>query len=235
VARVKKYRDLEQRLGYDFRDSALLTQALTHASVRTQRKPGLDNERLEFLGDRVLGLVAAELLSELYPDASEGDLARLFNKLVRGETCAEVAREIGLADHLVLGDSEVESGGRGKVRILADAIEAVLGAIFKEAGYEAAREVATRHWLQYSGATAERAVDAKSALQEWAQGNGFELPRYVEVARLGPDHAPHFTSEVRVGERASARGEGASKRAAEQAAAAALLVGQGIWKDTAGR
>lgn len=231
MAKAVKQRELERRLGYQFKEPSLLTQALTHASVRTQKKPGLDNERLEFLGDRVLGLAAAELLSEIYPVASEGDLARLFNKLVRGETCAQVARDIGLAEYLVLGDSENESGGRDKVRILADAIEAVLGAIFKEAGFEIAREVVRRHWSSYSGETAEKAVDAKSALQEWAQGQGLDLPRYIEISRHGPDHAPRFMTEVRLSGQTSARGEGTSKRAAEQAAATALLVKEGVWKE----
>jgi ribonuclease-3 len=228
LAPVRKLKDLEARLGYAFEDRALLKKALTHASVRQASAKRRDNERLEFLGDRVLGLAVAELLSEVYPTASEGDLARLYNRLVRGGTCAEVARALDLGPSLVLSESEAGSGGRDKETILADASEALLGAIFLEAGYEKAREVVRAHWgTKLQGAPAE-AADAKSALQEWAQGKGLDLPQYVEVARQGPDHAPRFTAEVRIKGARPARGEGASKRAAEQAAATALLEREGV-------
>jgi len=230
VAAPRKLKDLEARLGYCFRDRELLKRALTHASVR--QAPGAkrhDNERLEFLGDRVLGLAVAELLCELYPAASEGELARLYNRLVRGGTCAEVARALELGPVLALSDSEAGSGGRDKDTILADACEALLGAIFLEAGYEKARKIVRLNWRpKLDGAPAE-AADAKSALQEWAQGQGLELPHYWEVERKGPDHAPRFTAEVRIKGLRSARGEGANKRAAEQAAASALLRREGVW------
>ncbi|HEX5998677.1 MAG TPA: ribonuclease III [Hyphomicrobiaceae bacterium] len=225
-----KLKDLEARLGYQFKSRDLLKKALTHASVRQAPGKRRDNERLEFLGDRVLGLAIAELLWELYPNADEGELARLFNRLVRGRTCAAVARELNMGPALVLSDAEAESGGRDKETILADACEALLGAVFLEAGYETARNTVRTHWASRLGASPAEAADAKSLLQEWVQGQGLELPAYVEVDRQGPDHAPRFTAEVRIKGRKPARGEGASKRAAEQAAATALLAREGVWK-----
>ena len=189
-----------------FENRDLLKKALTHASVRQASGKRRDNERLEFLGDRVLGLAIAELLSEVYPAASEGDLAQLYNRLVRGGTCAAVARELDLGPFLVLSEAEAGSGGRDKETILADACEALLGAIFLEAGYETAREVVRTLWGARVGASPAEAADAKSLLQEWAQGQGLDLPDYVEVDRQGPDHAPRFTAEVRIkGTQARAR------------------------------
>ena len=230
MAPSRKLKELETRVGYQFTSRDLLKKALTHASVRQSSNKRRDNERLEFLGDRVLGLAIAELLSEVYPSASEGELAKLYNRLVRGGTCAAIARELNLGPFLVLSEAEAESGGRDKETILADACEALLGAIFLEAGYQTARDVVRALWGSRVGASPAEAVDAKSLLQEWAQGQGLELPAYVEVDRQGPDHAPRFTSEVRIKGRKPARGEGASKRAAEQAAATVLLAREGVWK-----
>ena len=176
MAPARKLKELETRVGYHFKDRALLRRALTHASVRQASAKRRDNERLEFLGDRVLGLAVAELLNETYPIASEGELARLYNRLVRGGTCAEIARELNLGASLVLSDSEEGSGGRDKETILADACEALLGAVFLESGYDKAREIVRRHWgVKLEGSPTE-AADAKSALQEWAQGQGLALP-----------------------------------------------------------
>lgn len=224
----KGFPDLEARLGYAFEDKELMERALTHASVRGGRAKRHDNERLEFIGDRVLGLAIAELLNDRFPLGSEGDLARGLNRLVRGETCARVARDLDLGQHLILSESEAGSGGRAKDTILADAIEAVLGAIFIEAGYPAARDVVHRLWREESEQVSVGTPDAKSALQEWAQGQGFALPEYVEIARDGPDHRPRFTAEVRILGKEPARGEGASKRAAEQAAATEILSREGV-------
>jgi ribonuclease-3 len=231
MKRLRRPTDLEKALAYRFTSRDLLTRALTHASVRSARNGPEDNERLEFVGDRVLGLAIAEMLIEAMPGASEGDIARRYNSLVRGGACAGVARAIGLGRHLTLSESEAESGGRDKDTILADAMEAVLGAVFLDGGFEPARTLVRTLWAdQLAEVSTASAVDAKSALQEWAQGMGLALPAYVEVARSGPDHAPRFVSEVRIDGRRPARGEGTSKRAAEQAAARVLLAREGVWK-----
>ena len=226
--KARKYKELEKKLGYRFKNEALLARALTHASLRGAKKVTEDNERLEFVGDRVLGLAIVELLWETYPAATEGELARHLNRLVRGETCAKVGRQLGLGDYLMLSDSEAGSGGRLKATILADAVEAVLGAIFLEAGFNKARDTVRRLWENEEVSCGQAAADPKSALQEWAQGQGLALPTYIEVERTGPDHAPRFTSEVHIKGRLPARGEGASKRSAEQAAAMALLEREGV-------
>jgi len=221
---------LAERLGHTFKSPALLRLALTHASARPGSKSNEDNERLEFLGDRVLGLAIAQLLSERFPQASEGELARWFNHLVRTETCADAAQSWQLGDFILMSGGEAGSGGRRKKTILADACEAVLGAVFSDAGYEAAREIVWRTWAPYMAALNDAAADAKSVLQEWAQGRQLPLPSYIEVAREGPDHAPRFTAEVRVEGVAPERGEGANKRQAEQAAALAMLLREGVWQ-----
>lgn len=228
MLRARKFKELESKLGHRFKDSALIERALTHASVRGGKAERADNERLEFIGDRVLGLAIAEILNQQYPAASEGELARRYNRLVRGEACAKVARAIGLGAHLILSESEADSGGREKTTILADAAEAVLGAVFLDGGFDKARTVVRKLWQDQSERAPEVAVDAKSALQEWAQGQGLALPKYTVVARKGPDHAPRFTAEVMIAGRAPAQGEGASKRIAEQAAAKALLAREGV-------
>jgi len=226
--KARKFKDLETKLGYRFKKQALLERALTHSSLKGAKKASEDNERLEFVGDRVLGLAIAELLQGKYPAASEGELARHLNRLVRGETCAKVGRELGLGEFLMLSESEAGSGGRLKTTILADAVEALLGAIFLEAGFEKARDVVLHLWKEQGDHHAQPIADPKSALQEWAQGQGLALPQYTEVERKGPDHAPHFTTEVRIKGKSPARGEGSSKRAAEQAAATALLEREGV-------
>ena len=228
MLRPRKFKELETKLGHRFKNPALLERALTHASVSGGKIARFDNERLEFIGDRVLGLAIAEILNEQYPEASEGELARRYNRLVRGEACAKVARNIGLGAHLILSDSEADSGGRDKTTILADAAEALLGAVFIDGGFEKARTVVRKLWQEQSEPVPEVAVDAKSALQEWAQGQGLALPRYTVVSRKGPDHAPRFTAEVIIAGKAPAQGEGASKRIAEQAAATALLTREGV-------
>jgi ribonuclease-3 len=232
---VPKRRDtalqqLFERLGFAFKDRSLVELALTHASARPSLKPNEDNERLEFLGDRVLGLAIAELLTQTFPEASEGDLARRYNQLVRAETCAEIAKEWELGQLILMSGGEAESGGRGKKTILANACEAVLGAIFIEGGYQTARDVVFRFWASELASLDLALPDAKSILQEWAQGRRLSLPRYVEIAREGPDHKPRFTTEVQIDGVAPERGHGANKRAAEQAAALAMLLREGVWQ-----
>ena len=223
-------KDLSARLGHDFADPALLKLALTHASARSGARPDEDNERLEFLGDRVLGLAVAELLADTFPKAREGELARWFNHLVRAETCAETAQAWDLGDFILMSGGEAGSGGRGKKTILANTCEAVLGAVFADGGYQAAKDLVRKFWEPQLGVLELAAPDAKSVLQEWAQGRRLPLPRYLEVAREGPDHAPRFTAEVQIEGVAPERGQGANKREAEQAAALAMLLREGVWQ-----
>lgn len=211
--------DLEQQLGHAFRDKALIKRALTHASSSGVAS----NERLEFFGDRVLGLVIAEKLHELYPSDTEGALALKFNALVRKEACAAAAAAAGLPDHLILANSEAVSGGRNKAVIVAGACEAVIAALYLDGGMEAARNFIERYWSDAFAALNDDMRDPKTALQEWAQSGSMKTtPLYRLLNREGPDHAPRFIVEVSAGnERAT--GEGHSKREAEQAAAAAML------------
>jgi ribonuclease III len=225
------FAQLSDRLGYAFNNEGLLKIALTHSSARTGTKPGEDNELLEFLGDRVLGLAIAELLISRFPDAHEGELARWYNHLVRAETCALVAQDWELGHYLMMSGGEADSGGRYKKTILANACEALLGAVFTDRGYEAARDIVHRFWERLLGELEIAAPDAKSVLQEWAQGRKLALPRYLEIAREGPDHAPRFTSEVQIEGIEPERGQGANKRAAEQAAAYRMLLREGVWTD----
>lgn len=210
-----------RRLGHDFTQPDLLVRAVTHASISTETRP--DNQRLEFLGDRVLGLVMSEALLAADPDAPEGQLAPRFNALVRKETCAAVARQIDLGAVLRLGRSETMSGGRRKEALLGDAMEAVIAAVYEDAGYEAARRVVLAHWGDRIANVKADARDPKTALQEWAQARGIQPPDYTELARSGPDHAPVFRIEVRLATGQTAQAEATSKRQAEQAAARALL------------
>ncbi|MCB1329378.1 MAG: ribonuclease III [Maritimibacter sp.] len=209
------------RIGHSFDRPELLVRALTHGSIGSDTRP--DNQRLEFLGDRVLGLVMAEALLASDRAATEGQLAPRFNALVRKETCAEVARAVDLGAVLKLGRSETMSGGRRKQALLGDAMEAVIAAVYLDAGFEAARDLILRLWGKRIDSVEDDARDPKTALQEWAQARRMAPPTYTETARSGPDHAPTFTIEARLenGEAASASAN--SKRAAEQAAARALL------------
>ena len=209
------------RVGHDFARPDLLIRALTHASIATPGRP--DNQRLEFLGDRVLGLVMAAALMNADRSAREGQLAPRFNALVRKETCAEVARGIGLGEALKLGRAETMSGGRRKEALLADALEAVIAAVYLDAGFAAAEALVLRLWGDRIGRVAHDARDAKTALQEWAQARGLPPPAYAELDRAGPDHAPVFTVEARLATGAADRGQAASKRQAEQLAARSLL------------
>jgi len=229
TARAEAISALEHRLGYVFADKGLIDRALTHASIgegaRTTKSGKLyDNERLEFLGDRVLGLLTAEALLQRDASAREGELALSLNALVNGEACAAVAREMGLGESLRLSGGETRSGGREKVSILADACEAVIAAVYLDGGLEPARTLFHRFWRQavvdLDGA---RPKDPKTALQEWAQKQGKPLPSYRILSRDGPDHAPMFAVEVSVVDFAPAEGAGPSRQTAEKAAALALL------------
>jgi len=209
----------EARIGHRFARPELLIEALTHPSMAT----GRDNQRLEFLGDRVLGLVIAEALLDQDPGATEGDLAPRLNALVRKETCAEVAAALDLGPALRLGRSEMLTGGRRKAALLGDAMEAVIAAVYLDGGLDAARGLVRRGWGERIGAVRDVVRDAKTMLQEWAQARGLAPPAYVDLDREGPDHAPVFSVEARLADGRAAEGRASSKRAAQQAAAEALL------------
>lgn len=215
--------ELESGLGYTFRDAALLKRALTHVSAASAKVRRDSYQQLEFLGDRVLGLVIADLLLAEFPDADEGELSRRLAELVRRETCTEIAQEWGVAPYLRIGAGEAHGGARKNATILADACESIIGAVYCDGGFDAARGLISRSFGARLHAPVRPLRDAKTHLQEWAQGLGKSAPTYHIGARSGPDHAPHFTIEVRVDGLPPAQGEGRSKRDAEQAAAKAML------------
>jgi len=234
-ARAAAVAELAARLGHDFADPALLERALTHASVgdgakRPRSGPLRDNERLEFLGDRVLGLLTAERLLARLPEAAEGELAPRLNRLVSREACARVARRIGLGPALRLAGGESKGGGRDKDSILAGACEALIAALYEDGGLPAAAAFFDRWWLEEFDALPAlgQALEVKLALQQWAQKAGRPLPVYKVVGREGPDHAPQFTVEVTVQGAAPAQGTGSSRQAAEKAAAQALWGREGL-------
>ena len=214
-------RSFEQRLGYEFSNLSLLVEALTHSSIASDFRK--DNQRLEFLGDRVLGLVMAEALLEIDQTAPEGTLAPRFNALVRKETCAEVARQIELGGVLKIGRSEMLSGGRRKDALLGDGMEAVIAAIYKDGGFEIAKTIIIKLWGDRVKNVKVDARDAKTMLQEWAQARGQNPPNYEVISRSGPDHAPDFLVKVILASGETSEAMAGSKRQAEQMAAKALL------------
>ena len=214
-------RSFEQRLGYEFSNLSLLVEALTHSSIASDFRK--DNQRLEFLGDRVLGLVMAEALLEIDQTAPEGTLAPRFNALVRKETCAEVARQIELGGVLKIGRSEMLSGGRRKDALLGDGMEAVIAAIYKDGGFEVAKTIIINLWGDRIKNVKGDARDAKTMLQEWAQARGQNPPNYEVISRSGPDHAPDFLVKVTLASGETSEAMAGSKRQAEQMAAKALL------------
>ena len=216
---------LESRLGYSFRDPGLASLALTHLSAQSSGGQGRAQsyQRLEFLGDRVLGVVIASRLYAAFPQASEGELSMRFAKLVRRETCAEIAAEWDVGPHVALGLGEAKGGGRKKAAILSDVCESLIGAVFVDGGFKAAEALILRAWGDRITADAEPARDAKTAVQEWAQSRALGAPRYEEVERSGPAHAPHFVMRVVLDGFTPEEGAANSKRAAEQAAAQAFL------------
>jgi ribonuclease-3 len=221
---------LEEALGHTFGNKDLLTRALTHASAINGSASGKTYQRLEFLGDRVLGLVVADLLLKRFPDAPEGELSRRLSRLVSRETCTEVAGDMQLARHLIVGGGQ-KGRSPATASVLADVCEAVIAAIYRDGGIEAARRAIERYWVARIETMSGPLRDPKTALQEWAHQRGADTPTYQEVARAGPDHAPEFEVEVQLGKIAPARGKGRSKREAEQDAAAFVLRREGVWGD----
>lgn len=223
--RVAATADLERRIGHVFTDRDLLERALTHASVGDGARDVRHNERLEFLGDRVLNLIAVERLMALDPDAREGDLNRKLANLVNYHACARAAEACGLPQALRLSASATKVGARRSDAVLGDACEALVAALYIDGGIEAARAFFERFWADaFETLDGPRAKDPKTELQEWAQGLGLPLPDYQVVDRKGPPHAPVFTVEVRVRGHEPVSAEGSSRRAAEKAAAQLMLM-----------
>ena len=221
---------LQDTLGHRFANPDLLALALTHASaVNGARGARQTYQELEFLGDRVLGLVVADMLTEEFPKATEGDLSRWFHRLVSGDICAEVANGLELAKYLKMGKGPRKSAGSASPGVLADVCEAVIAAVYRDGGIEAARGLIERRWRPLIAGMSGPLRDAKTELQEWAHRRGFDAPAYTQIARSGPDHKPEFEIEVNAGDIAPERGRGGSKREAEQEAAATLLRRVGVW------
>ena len=229
--KAKDRTGLESRIGYKFADKDLLERALTHISALAGGNRAASYQRLEFLGDHVLGLVISDMLYRAFPKANEGELSRRLADLVRKETCAEVARAMDLGPALKLGNSESHAGGRRRATILADVCEALVGAAFIDGGYQAAEELIVRFWRERMIKPLRPLRDPKTMLQEWAQARGLPTPAYRELARTGPHHDPEFRVAVVLPDRPPAEGLGSSKRAAEQAAAAAMLTRVGVAVD----
>ncbi|MBP2229241.1 ribonuclease III [Azospirillum agricola] len=230
---------LARSLGHEFANLGLLQDAVTHPSLmgleRNGRKshngPGIAYERLEFLGDRVVGLVVAEWLLEHYPQDREGALAKRHAALVRRESLGRVADAIGLGAYLRLSPAEAQSGGRANRTILGDACEAVLGALYLDGGLEAVTRFVRGALADHIEKAAPPPLDSKTTLQEWAQGRGKPLPSYELVERSGPAHEPVFVVAVRVAGMEPVTGTGPSKRVAEKKAANALLRQVGVQVD----
>jgi ribonuclease-3 len=225
--------ELETRIGIRFSDRTRLERALTHSSLRAASGGNERSyERLEFLGDRVLGLVIAEKLFAMFPRADEGELSLRLNALVSAQTCAEVADEIGLYDFIRHGGDLRKLKGTRTRSIRADLVESLIAAIYLGEGIDAARGFVVRHWAERLDEAVEARRDPKTALQEWAHTRGPVAPRYEIVERSGPDHDPLFTVRVTVEGTEPADGRGRSKRLAEQEAATAVLIRESVWKDT---
>lgn len=219
----KKLTELEGRINYAFKDRALLIRALTHSSYGDGRRKVEDYEQLEFLGDRVLGLLTADVLYRNNPD-DEGGMARRLNALVRKETCAKIARGLNVGDVFLMSASEAKQGGRDKISILGDACEALIAAVYIDGGMEAAQAFYTQHWKDDIEAVLKKSVkDPKTMLQEKASAFGGGNPVYEIFDRSGPDHKPEFIIQVSVDKVGQAKGTGASKKEAERKAALKLL------------
>ena len=233
-SRAEAVAELVRRLGHDFRDPRLLDRALTHASVgegvapQTSKAPR-DNERMEFLGDRILGLLVADHLHTDFPEADEGQLSSRLHTLVDKHACGRVGAALGIGDAVRLSPGETKSGGRRKEGVIADAVEAVLAAVYLDGGIDAARKVFDRAWADEIAKPPERSLtNPKSALQEWAQAQGRPLPTYSIAGRTGSDHAPTFTVEVAVEGLEPLTALGRSRQDAEKAAAVAMLQREGV-------
>jgi ribonuclease III len=226
----RKAKAVEEQIGHVFADSALLTTALTHVSALKNPSDRWGSyQRLEFLGDHVLGLAVSDMLFRTYPNADEGELSKRLSDLVRRETCADVAKTMGLLDAIKLGAVGAgDASDRLRRSVLGDICEAVIGAVYLDGGYEAAQKMIERAWADRLRKPMRALRDPKTVLQEWAQGKGLPTPTYREVERTGPHHDPQFRVTVELPGMESAEGQGSTKRAAEKAAALSLLKREGV-------
>jgi len=220
-----RYDEIAKRIGYSFKDRALLRHALTHAS--SQRKHD-HYERLEFLGDRVLGLVVAEYLFKTYPKHREGLMSARHSQLVRGDICAEAGKALALSDFIVIGQGGRNRGLSVNATIMGDVVEALIAAIYLDGGLETARHFILSNWHPFLTSRNTVEKDAKTFLQEWALGRSLPIPAYSVVSREGPEHAPIFVVAVQVAGRDSIQGKGKNKRVAEQDAAVRFLARENI-------
>ncbi len=229
AAAKSAHAEIEARIGHAFNDPNLLITAFTHVSaLKAQRKRADSYQRLEFLGDHVLGLIVSDMLYRAFPNADEGELSKRLAELVRKESCADVARQLGLADDIKLGAVGASAGARLRKSVLGDVCEAVIGAIYLDGGYAAAAEFVARNWTERMQKPRRPLRDPKTVLQEWAQGKGLPTPVYREVERTGPHHDPQFRVAVDLPGLASAEGIGSSKRAAEKVAASVMIEREGV-------
>jgi len=219
---------IEQRIGHTFADPALLATAFTHVSALKSGRRADSYQRLEFLGDHVLGLIVSDMLYRAFPKADEGELSKRLADLVRREACADVAKSLGLDEAIKLGSVGAGAGARLRNSVLGDICEAVIGAVFLDGGYAAASQFVERNWTERMRKPVRPLRDPKTILQEWAQGKGLPTPVYREVERTGPHHDPQFRVAVELPGLTPAEGVGGSKRAAEKLAATALLKREGV-------
>jgi ribonuclease-3 len=224
TTRIAAIAELERRIGHSFSDRDLLERALTHASVGDRVAGARNNERLEFLGDRVLNLIVAEELMRRMPQTTEGDLTKAFHQLVNVEACAEAAQRVGLGEALRIGGGGSKLGMRGNVRIVGDACEALIAALYVEAGLETTRACVLAMWAEnFAALDGAGGRDPKTVLNEWAMARGAAPPVYRVLAQSGPAHAPTFRIEVSVSGVEPQVAEAGSKRDAEKAAAQRML------------
>ncbi len=220
---------IEERIGHKFADANLLVTAMTHVSaLKPSRKRGESYQRLEFLGDHVLGLIVSDMLYRTFPNADEGEMSKRLADLVRKESCADVAKSLGLADDIKLGAVGAGAGVRLRKSVLGDICEAVIGAVYLDGGFQAASEFVERNWTERMKKPRQPLRDPKTVLQEWAQGKGLPTPVYREVERTGPHHDPQFRVAVDLPGLAPAEGVGGSKRAAEKVAASVMIAREGV-------
>lgn len=220
---------LEARIGHTFADPVLLNTAFTHVSaLKPARNRGESYQRLEFLGDHVLGLIVSDMLYRAFPNADEGELSKRLADLVRKESCADVAKSLGLVDDIRLGQVGASASARLRKSVLGDICEALIGAIFLDGGYAAAAQFVERNWTERMRKPRRPLRDPKTVLQEWAQSKGMPTPVYREVERTGPHHDPQFRVAVDLPGLAPAEGVGGSKRAAEKVAASVMIEREGV-------